>query len=57
MKKLVFSFVLLLSVTNIQAQNISLNTFGAASVGEILAVSGYTFTIRQRVCIYMGQKR
>ena len=48
MKKLVLSFVLLLSVANLQAQRISLHTSGAASVGEILlAVSGDTFTSRQ----------
>jgi len=44
MKKLVLSIVLLLSVGNLQAQNISLHTSGAASFGEILAVSGDTFT-------------
>ena len=49
MKKLVLSIVLLLSVANLQAQNISLNTSGAASVGEILAVSGDTFTSCQGV--------
>ncbi len=49
MKKLVLSFVLLLSVANLQAQNISLHTSGATSVGEILAVSGDMFASRQGV--------
>lgn len=111
MKKLVLSFVLLLSVANLQAQSIShiettknwyyiydqngkkiktlstsqgelkgysstfyiikqgsafyvtydvngkrLHTFGAASVGEILAVSGDTFTSRQGSWIYTWNK-
>ena len=111
MKKLVLSIVLLLSVANLQAQNIShiettkswyyiydqdgkkiktlstsqgeligysstfyiikqgsafyvtydvngkrLHTFGAASVGEILAVSGDTFTSRQGAWIYTWSK-
>ena len=47
MKKLVLSFVLLLSMTNLQAQNIGLHISGAATVGEILAVSGDTYTSRQ----------
>ena len=33
-----------------------LHTFGAASVGEILAVSGDTFTSRQGAWIYTGSK-
>jgi len=49
MKKLVLSFVLLLSVVNLQAQSISLHTSGATSVGEILAVSGDMFASRQGV--------
>ena len=111
MKKLVLSFVLLLSVANLQAQSISsiettknwyyiydqdgkkiktlstsqgelkgysstfyiikqgsafyitydvngkrLHTFGTSSVGEILAVSGDTFTSRQRAWIYTWSK-
>ena len=40
MKKLLSTIVLLLAVANLQAQRISLHTSGAASVGEILAVSG-----------------
>ena len=111
MKKLVLSFVLLLSVVNLQAQSIShiettknwyyiydqygkkiktlstgqgelkgysstfyiikqgsafyvtydvngkrLHTFGAASVGEILAVSGDTFTSRQGAWVYTWDK-
>ena len=112
MKKLVLSIVLLLSMTNLQAQSIShiettkswyyiydqngkkiktlstsqgelkgysstfyiikqgsafyitydvngkrLHTFGAASVGEILAVSGDTFTSRQGAWIYTWSKK
>jgi len=56
MKKLVLSFVLLLSVVNLQSQSISLHTFGAASVGEILAVSGDTFTSRQGAWIHTWSK-
>ena len=111
MKKLVLSFVLLLSVANLQAQSISsiettknwyyiydqdgkkiktlstsqgelkgysssfyiikqgsafyitydvngkrLHTFGTSSVGEILAVSGDTFTSRQGAWIYTWSK-
>ena len=56
MKKLLLSIFLLLSVANLQAQNISLHTFGAATVGEILAVSGDTFTSRQSAWIYTWSK-
>lgn len=56
MKKLVLSFVLLLSMANLQAQRISLHTSGAASVGEVLAVSGNTFTSRQGAWIHTWSK-
>ena len=56
MKKLLLSIFLLLSVANLQAQSISLHTSGAASVGEILAVSGDTFTSRQGAWIYTWDK-
>ena len=56
MKKLLLSIFLLLSVANLQAQNISLHTSGAASVGEILAVSGDTFTSRQGAWIHTWDK-
>jgi hypothetical protein len=56
MKKVLLSIVLLLSVANLQAQSISLHTWGAASVGEILAASGDTFTSRHGVWIYTWSK-
>ena len=56
MKKLVLSIVLLLSVANLQALNIRLHTSSATSVGEILAVSGDTFTSRQGSWIYTWNK-
>jgi hypothetical protein len=46
----------MLSVANLQAQSISLHTFGTASVGEILAVSGDTFTSRQGAWIHTWSK-
>ena len=56
MKKLLLSIVLLLSVANFQAQSISLHTSGAESFGEILAVSGDTFTSRQGAWIHTWSK-
>ena len=56
MKKLLLSIFLLLSVANLQAQSISLHTFGTASVDKGQAVSGDTFASRQGVWIYTWSK-
>lgn len=56
MKLLITLSLMWFSIANLQAQSISLHTSGAASVGEILAVSGDTFTGCQGVWIYTWSK-